>query len=243
MKKWFEELFNKTEVDFSYDYKGYFKRLKELKVISTNRSYPAIFVLATDIKKKNGDIVFRKKDEHGALDKYFRLDAVIKLIKNKKITGKVLLIGGCNKDLGKFRTEAMRDYIIEKLDEENIKTIEERRCCPGNTCGNIVGIVNYLNQECSSGEKVGIVTNLYHCPRIEELLRDCGESYLNKIEFIPAEMVLADEDKKKKEINEFYKSKEMKKRFSSEIKGIRDVKRGKYSCRKYLDPKYLDPNS
>lgn len=235
MKKWFEELFNKREVEFSYDCKDYFKRLKELETIVTNESYSAICVLATDIEKKNNSIVFKKEDQYGALDKDFRLDAVIRLIESKKIKGKVLLIGGCNKDLGRFRTEAMRDYIIEKLDEENIETIEERRCCPGKTCGNIVEIVNYLNRECSSGEKVGVVTNLYHCPRIEELLRDCGKSYLNKIEFIPAEMVLAGEEKKKKEIKKFYKSKEMKKRFSSEIKGIRDVKRGKYSCRKYLD--------
>jgi len=231
-----KNLFNKAKEDFSYNHKEYFDRLNDLLEYKIKDGYETIFVLATDIKKENGKIVFKERDDHGALDDYFRLDAIIKLINEGKVE-KVLLVGGCNKDIGKFRTEAMKDYVKTKLklNEGLENKLSELRCCPGNTCGNIVEIVNYLNRERAEGEKIGVLTNIYHIPRIEELIKDCKESYLNDIEFIPAETVLNTEEKEIMErIINFYSQKETKKRFSSEINGIRSIKRGKYTCKKYL---------
>ena len=239
-KEELEKLFLKNEKDFSYNHMDYFNRLVKLLEYKIRNEYKKIFVLATDIKKENEKIVFREKDNSGALDNYFRLDSVIKLINEKKME-KVFLVGGFNKDIGKFRTEIMKDYIegeLKKKSKNLENKLSERKCCPGNTCGNIVEIVNCLNRECSKGEKISVLTNIYHIPRIEEFIKDCKESYLNCIEFIPAEIVL--NNKKKTKIIEFYNRKEMKKRFSNEINGVKEIREGKYSCRKYLDPNYLN---
>lgn len=233
-----KELFNKAKIDFSHNEEEYFARLGNLLGYKVKSEYKTIFVLASDISKENEEIIFKKSDKSGSLDDYFRLDAIVQLIKEKKVK-KVLLVGGCNEDIGKFRTEAMRDYIKSKFTQEEIKNIEleEKRCCPGNTCGNIVEIVNYFNEKPVDEENVYVLTNLYHIPRIEKLVEDsekfCKESYLDHIEFIPAEIVLnTDNGGMMDKIIDFYNQEEMKKRFASEVRGIGDPK---YTCRKYLD--------
>lgn len=84
-------------------------------------------------------------------------------------------------------------------------------------------------------EKISIISNRYHLPRIEAMmeffpeLKGLIESV--KVEFVEAESVAIEHNREKWEeiIKTAYESEEMGKRISSEQKGVEDIKEGKYN--------------
>lgn len=198
------------------------------------RVYSLVFVLATDIKKtKRGSFEFLYKNKKGVLDVGFRLAAAHWLYKTKA-TPKIILVGGCEEKVKKWRTEVMREHLVKRYGvPENV--LEELHCYPGNTCGNAIEIIKYIcgNQIWKKKKPIGILTNLYHLPRIMKLLIKMLGDYKripikkkNKIvlEPIAAESIIV------KKIKDFYSTKEIGERILNESKGIQAIENGNYPC-------------
>jgi len=83
-------------------------------------------------------------------------------------------------------------------------------------------------------EKIKIISNRYHLPRIEAMINFFPElndlSGSRKVEFIEAEGIVNKYEREKwgKIIKDAYESKEMKKRILLEQKGIDDIQKEKY---------------
>ncbi len=224
--------------------RDYFKGIKEI-INNNKKDVDKYFILATDIEKLGERVIFKKKDKHGPLDNGFRLHAAelleekLKVNKEKTKKAKFFLLGGCNKDVGKFRTEAMRECLKGAGVKEEY--LEELRCCPGNTCGNMIEILKTMDELTTKDKdsNFGLITNLYHLPRAMAI----GKYLLNKKNHsvgiaisnfeehlipIPAEEVIWDQ--KRKEIKKFYNSESIYKRIKSEISGYCEAKRDRYKC-------------
>lgn len=241
-----KKLLKKIEKDLSLmAYTDYFKELKNYCSLDIKELEKCnrIFVLSMDIDiDRNGRIIFKEENKSGVIDNKFRLRAVRYL--HKKYPDKIfLIVGGCNKTLRKFRTEAMKDYLIKrKIPDRNLK---ELRCCPGNTCGNVIEIIKYIKCFEKISQKqtsFGLLTNLYHLPRVEGLLEIMADKKNMEVlkdrekrreifKFIPVEKIIVKTGGKiDRNIINFYKTEKIGKRILNEINGVWQIKNKTYSC-------------
>jgi hypothetical protein len=83
-------------------------------------------------------------------------------------------------------------------------------------------------------EKINIISNRYHLPRIEAMIKSFPElnglSGSTKVKFIEAEGIVNEHEREKWEtiIKNAYGGEEMKKRILSEQKGLDDIRKGEY---------------
>jgi hypothetical protein len=85
--------------------------------------------------------------------------------------------------------------------------------------------------------KIGILSNDWHLPRIKTMLDNLSELKeifdLAKVEFLSAEKICLEYGKEawQEIIDKAYKSEALKKRIELEQKGVQDIKEGRYKIK------------
>lgn len=171
-----------------------------------------VFVLCPGNPRiEDGKIILQESDEYGYLGSSIRLDAAVQLCYNKDITH-LFLLGG-----SESKVKAMQFYILQQLKSnadlpEIVLLISEP-----NTSGNLKAINKVLQESKCSHDKIGILSNFYHQPRIMTL----ASEIIKNVRVIPIVAESLVHSSPSIEMN-IHMNRELMKRIKNEIQGITD---------------------